>query len=85
VALSPIINRPDNLPRTKDALPVSVRLCGFIADAMSYPFTFIPPHSILDGPQVMILAALFWGLILYFCLRGLFWAWRIVGSRAQKY
>jgi hypothetical protein len=80
IGLSPIINRPDDLPRTEESLPGLVRFCGFIADSMSYPFAWISPGSILDGPQSFILEALFWGTILYLCVRGAVWMTRRNGS-----
>lgn len=84
IAWSPIINRPDDMPRTEEGLPFYVRLCGLISDVMGYPFTLVPKHSIFDGPQIFVLAGLFWGFVLYVSVRAIFWTLRQIRTgRAQ--
>jgi hypothetical protein len=82
IALSPIINRPDDAPRTEEAFTGFEKFCGFIADGMGYPFLWIPPHA-LSSTQTFILFAVFWGCILYLFLCGGFWLIRNVLSRPK--
>ncbi len=65
VAFSPIIARGDDSPRTFEALPVYIRFCSYLSEAMCYPFLWIRPGSTLDGSHALVLMALFWGGILY--------------------
>jgi hypothetical protein len=41
------------------------RFCGYIPFVMGYPFSWVRPGSILNGPQLFVLVFLFWGVLLY--------------------
>jgi hypothetical protein len=70
IALGPIINRPDDGPRTEAAFNGLPNFCGDVQEVMAYPFSWVRPGSFLNGPQIFFIMALFWGIILYLCIRG---------------
>jgi hypothetical protein len=72
IALSPIINRSDEGPRTEAAFTGFERFCGFISNGMAYPFLWIPPR-VLNDAEAIILFAGFWGNILYLFLWSAVW------------
>ena len=71
VAMRPIINRTDDLSRNENGFSTVERICGNVSDGMGYPFSSLPAHGILDGPQSFLIMALFWGSLLYLVGRAL--------------
>ena len=59
-----------------------VRFFEYTAEGMGYPFCWIPKNCFLDGPQALILMALFWGTILYVFILGARRLVRNFGSRS---
>ena len=71
IAWSPIIARSDDSERSYEKLPLFIRFCVHIPEVMGYPFSWIRPHGIWDGPQEFVLIWMFWGIIIYLLAYGL--------------
>ena len=41
------------------------KICGTLSGILTAPFLWISPHGIFDGPQILLLMSLFWGVIFY--------------------
>jgi hypothetical protein len=82
-------NRPnedsdDDIPPTEAAVPEDAQICGYIVEGMAYPFSWIRPGSIFNGPQILVLMALFWGVVLYLGIWGAWWALRGAGLGIRR-
>ena len=53
---SPIVTREET---------ALTKTCGTLAEVFPAPFFWIPPRSILGGPQAFVLMSLFWGFVLH--------------------
>jgi hypothetical protein len=69
IAWGPLISRPDDLPRDDLATTPLQDFCGRINEGMLYPFMWIAPRSLVDGPQAWVLLAVFWGAVLFLSIR----------------
>jgi hypothetical protein len=58
IGLAPIVSRHET---------ALTKICGVLSGILAAPFIWIPPQSILDGPQAFVLMSIFWGLVFY-CL-----------------
>ncbi len=54
VALSPIINRPDDAPRSEQAFSGFQKFCGLVADCMGFPFGWLPPQALTDSESLVL-------------------------------